>query len=439
MFNRLSVHDARMIESARIFLIKAQSALNVKNTLLNLISKNNYWRSKQCINMVAAEAPMSKSAQSLLSTDLGTRTAGGHIGAANRYFCGTQYIDQIEAICHATLKTLFDCNYIEHRVLGGTQASQVVYTALTKPGDTIIAVTPEYGGDSSNTSESMPGILGLNVIPMIFKSDHVSIDIVKLEQLINTHRPRLISIGFSVCLFNIPWCAITKLCKSYNVLIYYDAAHELGLIAGKQFINPFKYDIDIISGSTGKTFSGPQGGLLLWNRPEITHKIVNTTFPGFVGTYPLNRVAALAVSSVEMLQDGQAYMAQIVKNAKSLAGSLDELGFDVFAKKRGFTETHQLLVNTMPGYQGRDAAERLAECNMITSAVSFPGDRNIHQNNGKGIRLSTTEITRRGMRESEMKIIAELIYRALMTNELSNHIVKDAIFLSKKYSKIKFC
>ncbi|WP_419421253.1 aminotransferase class I/II-fold pyridoxal phosphate-dependent enzyme (plasmid) [Legionella sp. D16C41] len=436
MFNaKQTSHDAALFLKAKRDLMQCKSYESIQDLLLGLIKKNDQWRTKNCINLVAAESPMSQVARSMLSCDLSIRTAGGHIGKNNRYFMACEYIDQLESICHVLMTSLFDCRYFEHRLLGGTQACQVVYSALTKPKDTLITVMPRHGGDSSNCSQSMPGLLALNIVPMPFLADHLTIDLQQLEYLVCCYRPRLITLGFSICLFEQPLKEISIIAQKYQAHVFYDAAHELGLIAGKCFANPFKRGVTLVSGSTGKTYSGPQGGVLLWDDEGLTQLIETTVFPNFVGTYQLNRVAALTLTALELHQYGEAYMRQVVRNAKALATYLDDFGLSVFAKEKNYTQTHQVLINVEKYGGGFKAACRLEACNIIGNQVSIPG----HEKSFQGLRIATTEITRKGMKEQQMQQIAELIYRALATQEQAKRIASDASCLSQSFQEIYYC
>ncbi|AWN74691.1 aminotransferase class I/II-fold pyridoxal phosphate-dependent enzyme [Legionella anisa] len=430
-----TVHDPALLQQAQRDLMHCESYKSMQDLLLDLIQKNDTWRTKKCINLVAAESPMSRLARSLLACDLSMRTAGGHIGKKNRNFMATQYIDQLESMCHVLLTNVFECHYCEHRLLGGTQACHVVYSSLIKPNDTLITVMPEHGGDSSNCSQSMPGLLGLNIIPMPFLPDQLTVDLNQLEYLVCRYRPQLIALGFSICLFEQPLKEICTIAQKYKVRVFYDAAHELGLIAGKCFANPFKQGITVMSGSTGKTFSGPQGGLLLWDDDELIQPIASTVFPNFVGTYQLNRVAALTLTTLELQQYGERYMAQVVHNAKALAMHLYELGIPVFAKEKNYTQTHQVLINAKQYGGGFVAANQLEACNIIGNHVNIPGDNKPLQ----GLRIATTEITRRGMKETHMRKIAEFIYRALATHEPAHYIAHEVSLLSEAFQEIYYC
>lgn len=407
----------------------------MRDLIINLIHKNQHWRSQQCINLVAAESLMSEASRSLLSSDLSMRMAGG-LKDKNRPFMGTQWIDQIDSLTREMLNFLFKCHFCEPRLFGGTQACQIIYSTMTRPGDTIMAVMPSNGGDSCHTEENMTPGLSLQVIPIPFLADHLTIDLNELDNLVSRYKPKLISIGFSISLFEQPLSEIQKIAHQHGVTVFYDAAHELGLIAGGCFKNPFLEGIDIVSGCTGKTFSGPQGGLLLWNNEIYNDVFGSNIYPTFIGTYPLNRLSALALSVLELIYFGKTFMSNIISNAQCLALELSNLGVDVFAKEKNFTATHQIVLNAETYGGGFKAAKRLEKCHMMTNPVNLPGDRSLQR---KGIRLATTEITRRGMSNEEMKQIASLISRALLTAEPADLIAREAEGLIQAFSAIHYC
>lgn len=436
MLPKALLAEPAVLQRAKQTLLGCPTFGDKRKLFIDTIQRNQEWRSRQCINLVAAEGPMSPMAQSLLANDLCIRTAGGHIGAEQRYFAGTHWIDEMEAYAYESIKKLFQCQFCDLRLIGGTQACQVVYSALTKPGDTVIAILPEQGGDSSHSAQSMPGLLKLNIIAMPFMEDKLSIDLSRLEQLVELHRPSLISLGLSLSLFELPLQQIQDIAQLYGARVYYDAAHELGLIAGGCFANPFLQKIDVVSGSTGKTFSGPQGGVLLWNDETLNAPFSALIFPGFVGTYQLNRVAALGLTALELLEYGDQYMAQMINNARALAESLNAYGISLWAKEKGFTKTHQVLLDRRSYKGGWQAARRLEHCNIIANPVTIPGDSSLQP---EGLRLATTEMTRRGMKEAEMHKIAELIARSLLKDESDKEIAQNAAHLAVHFQTIHYC
>jgi len=185
------------------------------------------------------------------------------------------------------------------------------------------------------------------------------------------------------------------------------------LIAGKCFQDPLKEGADVLVGSTHKTFPGPQGGIILCGE-ELADKIDEAVFPGLVSNHHLHHVAGLGITAAEMLEFGEAYAKDTIRNAKKLAESLYELGFNVLCEDLGFTESHQLVMDVSDIGRAVEMAKKLEENNIILNKNLLPWDDVNRSNDPSGIRIGTQEVTRRGMKESEMAEIAEYIKRVLI-------------------------
>lgn len=183
----------------------------------------------------------------------------------------------------------------------------------------------------------------------------------------------------------------------------------------------------ILTGSAGKTFSGPQSGMILWNDSELTKPITDTIFPVLAATHQVNRVAALAVSAAEMIEFGKFYMAQIVKNSKALGKALDERGIPVLCAHKGYSQSHQVIVRVKQYGGGLEVAHRLAAANIITNKNLVPEDKPEDWDRPSGLRIGTIEITRLGMNEKDMETIAEFIARVLVKNESPESVGKDVV------------
>ena len=183
----------------------------------------------------------------------------------------------------------------------------------------------------------------------------------------------------------------------------------------------------VLTGSAGKTFSGPQSGMILWNDPALTRPLTDAIFPVLAATHQVNRVAALAVAAAEMLEYGKVYMAQIVKNSQALGKALDERGIPVLGAKRGYSRTHQVIANVKQFGGGLDVAHRLVRANLITNKNLVPGDEPQDWDLPSGLRMGTIEVTRLGMREADMATIADFFSRVLVKNELPEAVAKDVV------------
>lgn len=419
------VHDQDILLKARDLLDQAQSPKEMADAVLEAVHKNEAWRGQRCINLLAPEAPTSPTVRKLLSAEIGTRAAEGHIGRVNRWFAGTQYIDEVESLCVELLKRAFRCQYADHRLMGSMLGNMAVFHALVQPGDTIMAAPQPFGGHSSNRLDGPAGMRGLNIIDIPFDQKALNVDLDAFKTIALKEKPRLVALGMSMSLFPLPVKEMSEIIAAWGGKFYFDGAHQAGLIAGGQFQDPLNEGAVVLTGSAGKTFSGPQSGIIVWNDPNLTESLTDAIFPVLVATHQVNRVAALAVSAAEMLAFGKVYMAQIVKNAQALAKALDTRGIPVIGANRGYTETHQVIVNMKKFGGGLKAAGRLAEANIITNKNLIPEDGPEDWDRPSGIRIGTIEITRLGLMEKDMNTIADFFERVLVRREDPPAVMRD--------------
>jgi glycine hydroxymethyltransferase len=200
-----------------------------------------------------------------------------------------------------------------------------------------------------------------------------------------------------------------------------------------------KEGADIVTGSAGKTFSGPQSGIILWDDPSITKAVTDAVFPIWAATHQVNRVAALAYSAAEFLEYGEAYMNQIVKNAQALGEALQERGIPMLASHKGFTRTHQVIADVRKFGGGLEVARQLESANIITNKNLLPTDSYDDWANPGGLRIGTIEVTRLGMREEEMKEIADFIARLLVQSETTEKVGRDVLRFRSSYQTLYYC
>jgi glycine hydroxymethyltransferase len=425
MQSDFEVHDRELLAKARAMLDGAGSPQSMADLVLEAVRKNEEWRGKRCINLLAPEAPTSPAVRRLLSAEIGTRAAEGHIGRVNRWFAGTQYIDEVESLCTELLKRAFGCRYADYRLMGSMLGNLAVYHALTLPGDTIMSVPQPYGGHSSNRLDGPAGLRGLNIVDIPFDPVEMEVDLDAYARVARREKPRLVALGMSMILFPLPVREMSAVAAEWGGNFFYDGAHQAGLIAAGQFQNPLNEGAALLTGSAGKTFSGPQSGIILWNDPQLTRPITEAIFPVLVATHQVNRVAALAVSAAEFLEFGRAYMAQIVKNSQALAKALDERGIPVLAAKRGYTQSHQVIANVRSFGGGLEAAGKLSEANLITNKNLIPEDKPEDWDRPSGLRIGTIEITRLGLMEKDMPAIADFFERVLVKREPTATVRRD--------------
>jgi glycine hydroxymethyltransferase len=424
---QFEVHDQEVLAKARSILGVSESPRAWAQAVVEAVKKNEEWRGERCINLLAPEAPTSPMVRSLLASEIGTRAAEGNIGRVNRWFAGTQYIDEVEALCVELLKVAFRCNYADHRLMGSMLGNMAVYHALAQPGDAIMSASQPFGGHSSNRYDGPAGMRGLKIFDVPFDREELEVDLDAFAKAARQHKPKLVVMGMSMTLFPLPVREMSRIIAEWGGQFVFDGAHQAGLIAGGQFQDPLNEGAVILTGSAGKTFSGPQSGMILWNDPALTKPLTDTIFPVLAATHQVNRVAALAVSAAEMIEYGKFYMAQIVRNSKALGKALDERGIPVLGAHRGYSQSHQIIARVKQFGGGLDVAHRLAEANIITNKNLVPEDKPEDWDRPSGLRIGTIEVTRLGMNEDDMQAIAGFIARILVDGEDPKVVGKDVV------------
>ncbi len=433
------VHDSAILAHARTVLDACHTPQEMGEAVLAAVARNETWRGKQCLNLLAPEAPTSPTVRALLSSEVGTRAAEGHIGPVNRWFAGTRYIDEIEALCVELLKQAFRARYADHRLVASMIGNMAVYTALTEPGDVIMSLTQPFGGHSSNRSDGPAGVRGLKIVDVPFDPIELEVDLDLFRKAAPLVRPKLVALGASMTLFPFPLQAMHEIIAEWGGRLFFDGAHQLGLVAGGQFQDPLREGAAVMTGSAGKTFSGPQSGIIVWDDSRLTGPLTHAIFPVLVATHQVNRVAALAVSAAEMIAYGQVYMAQIVRNAQALGAALARRGIPILGAHKGYTTTHQVIADVRQFGGGLHTARLLAEANIITNKNLIPADKPEDWDRPGGLRIGTIEITRLGMGKFEMDTIADFIARILIERRTPEDVGDEVIAFRQPYQTLYYC
>src|SRR6266851_2490331 len=436
---QLEVHDPDILANARAVLDACRSPQEMQEAVLAAVARNEAWRGRQCLNLLAPEAPTSPTVRALLSAEVGIRAAEGHIGPVNRWFAGTQHIDEIEALCVELLKQVFRARYADHRLVASMIGNMAVYTALTEPGDVIMSLTQPFGGHSSNRSDGPAGVRGLKIVDIPFDPVELEVDLDLFRKVAPLVRPRVVALGASMTLFPFPLSAMHEIVAEWGGRLFFDGAHQLGLVAGGQFQDPLREGAAVMTGSAGKTFSGPQSGIIVWDDPALTEPITHAIFPVLAATHQVNRVAALAASAAEMLAYGHVYMAQIVRNAQALGAALSRRGIPVLGAHKGYTTTHQVIADVRALGGGLDAARLLARANLITNKNLLPNDAPADWDRPSGLRMGTIEVTRLGMKEPQMEQIADFMARVLIDKQAPESVMEDVVDFRLPYQKLHYC
>jgi len=397
--------------------------------LLSYVEEHHSYRSR-CINLIASENIASPLVRKLLSTDLGHRYAIGFL--YTRMYRGCKYVDLIEALTGYLLRSLFRAEHVNYIPISGTLANLIMINALTKPGDSIMALSVMDGGHSSFRECSL--VHGVSMIPLPFDQEAYNIDVDGAEKLIRRVKPRIILLGASDILFPHPIRELASVAKEEGCILAYDGAHVLGLIAGGRFQDPLREGADVVTGSTHKTFFGPQGGIILCRR-DYSEAIDHSAWQ-LVNNHHINRVAALAAATCEMQAFGASYADQVIANAKRLAEMLYNEGIRVLCSDRGFTESHQVIIDVGKG-RANGISSKLEEANIIANPMPMPWDED--EEDASGIRLGVQEVTRLGMREDCMDEIARLIADVVLNRRSPSEVRYSTELLTENYQRIHFC
>lgn len=400
------------------------------------VDRHHAWFST-CLPMIASENIISPMAREMLLSDFGDRYAEGL--PHQRYYQGNIYVDEVEDRVVALAKKVFRVSHADPRLISGTVANMAVYFALLEPGDIMTSVALSHGAHISSAKFGAAGMRGVNNINYPFDLDRMAIDVDETAKLIRLVKPRVAAFGQSVFLFPTPLKELGDAFDEAGCDVWYDGAHVLGLIAGGKFQDPLHEGADVLTGSTHKTLPGPQHGILLSNSDDekFIKKLQRAVFPGVVSNHHLHAMAALGVTLAEFVEFGRAYADQIVRNAKALAQSLHERGIKVLAEKHGFTESHTIATDVSSLGGGAQVASDLEKANIITNKNLLPWDTSPVK--PSGVRLGTQELTRIGMKEPQMREVADLFARVAMKHEAPDKVAADVASMRKEFNTIHYC
>jgi len=424
----------------------ARSNKNSYSKILTKLREHNKWF-ENSLPLIASENIPSPAVREAIISDFGNRYAEGWPG--ERVYAGCVYIDEVEFECMRLAKKLFKSEFADVRPVSGVVANLAVYCAFTNPGDVMIAPSIPTGGHISHGKKEHYGtaglVHGLDIEFYPFDVEEMTIDVdktkTKIDELKNAGRlPKMAMFGGSLFLFPHPVKELADFFKSYGIHVNYDAAHVAGLIAGGQFQDPLREGADTMTTSTHKTLFGPQGGLVL-GFERYADAIKKATFPGLTSSHHIHHMAAKAITFAEALEFGKDYAKQVIKNAKALAEFLNNFGFKILGEKRGFTKSHQIAVNVLQYSDGGKVEADLEKANIIANRQLIPGDIKAGRNyfHPGGIRLGTSEITRLGMKESEMEEVAVFIKEVVIDKKDPKLVKVKVKSFRRNFQKVHYC
>ena len=378
-------------------------------------------RKRQCINLIASENIISNGVRELAASLL-----------SNRYilddFPNNRGLFYIQKKLEKILCEMFQAKYVSTSPLSGMNCMELIISSLSNEGDNIYIIKPSDGGHSATRRICSLNHLKINFIPFDHKRN--IIDIKKTKQSFKNNKPNLIYLDNTIITFYSPIRKLKEVAAQYQAPLIYDGSHVLGLIAGKSFPNPLVDGADVLNGSTHKTFFGAQKGIIVTNNKKIIDRI-SLLSKDYISSIHTGSLLSLYLSALEMKRFGREYAQQVVKNSKALAQNLYNRGVSVPARDYNFTDTHQVLIDTKK-IDTWEAFRILAKCHINVNPIRVPAIQRL------GLRLGTAEVTRLGMKEKEMAIIADFIADALYGNKDRKIIRENVIKFCNKFRKIHF-
>jgi len=387
---------------------------NYFDRLDGILRLHQEWRTKECLNLIPSENRGSPQMRAMFLGDMGNR-----YNAPDRFYRGTKYADELLSMTEELARKAFGARYADVRSLSGHTADMAVLLSLTGAGDKILSVHPDNGGYPGITHLGLGALLKLQNLYFRYDDRTVNIEPKESASLIRREKPKVIFFGASFIPFPHPAKLLSHQAEGVCV---YDGSHVLGLIAGGEFQDPLREGCSLLIGSTHKSLPGPQGGIILSNNEEVFSRVAGKIHPGIVDNIHLDRVAALAVALIEMIQFGKPYAQAVVKNSQALAKALAAGGVKVRGSTVGYTKSHQVLLD-YDATRLQLLSTRLEQANIISD---------------NGGRLGTSELTRMGYGPAEMETVAELVSMIVLGKKPADFVQKRVKSLVKEFQQPRF-
>src|SRR5687767_6726917 len=378
-------------------------------------------RQASTLELIASENHVSAAVMEAAGTVLTNKYAEGYPGA--RYYGGCGYYDQIENIAIDRAKQLFGARFANVQPHSGANANLAAFMSLMQPGDNFLGINLSSGGHLTHGMK-------LNASAIFYKPDFYeldprteTIDFNSVRAKAKELRPKVIVCGYSAYPRTIDFAQFRAIADEVGALLMADVAHIAGLIVGGAHPSPFPH-AHVVTTTTHKTLRGPRGGLILTNDDELAKAINRSVFPGSQGGPLMHIIAAKAVAFAEALRpEFKGYAQQIVKNAKALAGALQQKGYRL---QSGGTENHLMLVDLRArnaAFTGADAEKALESAGMITNKNAIFNDPRPPKVTS-GLRLGTPAVTTRGLKEKDLVTVADFLDRALAAKDDAGALAK---------------
>ncbi len=401
----------------------------IYNAILNETKREN-----DNIELIASENFVSEAVLEAQGSVLTNKYAEGYPGA--RWYNGCEFVDDVESLAIDRAKKLFGAEHVNVQPHSGTQANMAIYFSMLEPGDTVMAMDLACGGHLSHGHPHNFSGRFYKMAPYGVNRKTETLDYDEILELARKSRPKMILVGASAYPGAIDFKKFRQIADSVGAFIFVDIAHIAGLVATGLHQNPMEY-AEFVTSTTHKTLRGPRGGMIMC-RKEFAKKIDSQIFPGLQGGPLMHVIAAKAVCFKEALEPGfKRYQSQILKNSKALACEMAKTGYRIVA---GGTDTHLFLVDmTSKNITGKEAATVLDRTGITVNKNLIPYDKQ-SPFVASGIRIGTPAVTTRGMKEPQMKKIAQLIDKVLTNpgdEKNISQIRKEVSALVKKFPLYK--
>ncbi|HEY2043711.1 MAG TPA: serine hydroxymethyltransferase [Jatrophihabitans sp.] len=367
------------------------------------------------LQLIASENFTSPAVLAALGSTLSNKYAEGYPG--RRYYGGCEVVDRAEQIGIDRAKSLFEADHANLQPHSGASANIAVYGAFLKPGDTVLAMSLPHGGHLTHGSKVSFSGKWFNAVSYGVHPETENIDYDQVADMAKKHQPKMIICGGSAIPRLIDFAAFRQIADSVGAILMVDAAHFIGLVAGKAIPSPVPY-ADVVTFTTHKVLRGPRGGALVC-KEEHAAKLDKAVFPMMQGGPLMHAVAAKAVNLAECATpEYQAYARQVIANAQALSAGLAEHGMRPVT---GGTDTHLALIDLQGiGVTGKDVEARCDASGIVLNKNAIPNDP-APPSVASGIRVGSPSVTTQGMDEANMTTIAGLIARAALTDDTSVH------------------
>lgn len=397
---------------------------------------NEYRRQNDKLELIASENFVSPAVMQAMSNPMTNKYAEGYPG--KRYYGGCEFVDVAENLARERAKQLFGADYANVQPHSGTQANMAVYFAFLQPGDTIMGMNLAHGGHLSHGSPVNFSGRYFRVVAYGVHKETGYIDMNEVEDIARREKPKLIMTGASAYSREIDYKAFREIADRVGAKLVADIAHPAGLIASGLIQSPIPY-AHVVTTTTHKTLRGPRGGMILIGKDgendlgittpkgkvKLWSEVIDSNvFPGIQGGPLMHVIAAKAVAFKEALQpEFKEYSAQIIRNAKAMAQALMDKGYKIVS---GGTDTHLMLVDlTDRSITGKDAEKALERAGITVNKNMVPFDTRSPFVTS-GIRIGTPALTTRGMKEDQMRYIADLIDKVL--SNIDNETVIQSVY-----------